>query len=75
VQAVGQKDNEDVCLNPRFFLVVDRPDSKIAFEILERFFDLLELDVVTPQQLGGVAAGEIGAQQITAITYDKFRTF
>ena len=65
VQAVGQEGNEDVCFNPRFFLVVDRPDRKIAFEILERFFDLGELDVVTPQ-LGGVAAGEIGAQQITA---------
>ena len=52
-----------MCFNPRFFLVVDRPDRKVAFEILERFFDLRELDVVTPQ-LGGIAAGEIGAQQI-----------
>ena len=65
VQAVGQKGNEDVRFNPRFFLVVDRPDRKIALEILECFFDLRELDVVTPQ-LGGVAAGEIGAQQIPA---------
>ena len=65
VQAVGQEGDEDVRFNPRFLLVVDRPDRKIAFEILEGFLDLRELDVVAPQ-LGGVAAGEIGAQQVAA---------
>ena len=54
VQAVGLKGDEDVCLNPRFFLVIDPPDPKAAFEILERFFDLGELDVVTPQPAGSL---------------------
>jgi hypothetical protein len=37
VQAVGQGGDEDVRFNPRFVLVVDRPDRKIALEILEGY--------------------------------------
>ena len=48
VQAVGQKGDEDVRLNARFFLVVNRPDCKITLEIIERLFDLRKLDVVAP---------------------------
>jgi hypothetical protein len=65
VQAVGQDSDEGVRLDAWLVLVVNWPDRQIAFEIRERFLDLRELDLVTPQ-LGRVAAGEIGAQQITA---------
>ena len=51
--------------NSTLVLVEDRTDCQVAFEIAEGFFDGDELDVVLPQ-LGGIVAGKIGAQQITA---------
>lgn len=54
VQAVGQEGDEEVCFDPRFALVVDRSDRKVALEIPEGFFDLRELEVGAPQ-LGRIA--------------------
>ena len=38
MQAVGQEGDEDVRLNARFVLVIDRPDRQISLEVLERLF-------------------------------------
>ena len=46
-----------------FVLMEDRPDRQIALEVLERLFHRDQLEVEAPQ-LGGIALGQIGAQQI-----------
>ena len=50
---------------PLLQLVVDRSQSEIVLEGLERRLDLDQLNV-EPPQLGGVFPGQIGAEQITA---------
>ena len=52
VHAVGKEAHEDVRLDAILVLVEHRPDRQIALEILERFFDLDELDVVAPELRG-----------------------
>src|SRR4051794_33202751 len=47
-------------LNAPLLLVKDRPDRKIALEVLEGLFDLDKLEIVTPQQ-GGIGLGEVAA--------------
>ncbi len=67
VQATGQKRDEDVGLDPLLILMEDRSDGEIALEVLERLLDRGELQIVAPQ-LGGIVLGEVGAQQIAALT-------
>ena len=49
-----------------WLLVMDRPDGEIALQGSERLFDLNELDIVAPQR-GGIALGQIAAQQIAPL--------
>ena len=49
VQAIGQEGDEDVRLDTGLELVKDRPDGKVAFEILERLLDRDQQQVVAPQ--------------------------
>jgi hypothetical protein len=51
----------------RIQLVVDRANAQVALELFERLFDLGELDIPGPE-LNGIVAGEVGAQQIAALT-------
>ena len=53
-------------LDAPLLLVKDRPDRKIALEVLEGLFDLDKLEIVTPQQ-GGIGLGEVAAQQVTPL--------
>ena len=48
VEAVGEEGNEDMRLDARLVLMKDRPDGKVALEVLERLFDADELQVQTP---------------------------
>ena len=63
MQAVGEERDKDVRFDALLVLMVDRADRQIALEVLEGFLNLDELEVVAPQ-LGGIVAGEIGAQQV-----------
>jgi hypothetical protein len=65
VQAIGQKGDEDMCLDAGLELVKDRPDREIALEVLERLLDRHQQQVMAPQ-LGRVFLDEIGAQQVPA---------
>lgn len=49
-------------LDAPLLLVKDRPDRKIALEVLEGLFDLDKLEIVIPQQRG---IGEVAAQPVT----------
>jgi hypothetical protein len=65
VQAIGQEGDEDVRLDAGLELVKDRPDGKVAFEVLERLLDRDQQQVVAPQ-LGRVFLDQVGAQQVPA---------
>src|SRR6516225_1143597 len=66
VQAVGQERDEDVRLDATDQLMVDRPQLQIVLKILKGGLDLDQLDIELPQ-LGRVAAGQIGAQKVSAL--------
>ena len=63
MQAIGEKGDENVRLDARLELVMDRADGEIAFEIFKRLFDHNQLQVVIPQ-LDRILLGQIGAQQV-----------
>ena len=56
LQAVGEEGHEDVRLDARLGVVVDRAHRQIVLEFLERLLDLGELDVERPQFIGIVRA-------------------
>jgi len=63
VQAVGEEGDEDVRLDARRLLVMDRPDGEVALQGPKRFVDLNELQMVAPQRRR-IAFGQVAAQQI-----------
>ena len=63
LQAVGQEAHENMRLDPVVFLVVDRSQTQVVFDFLERLFDFGEYDVLFPQVFW-IAGGQIGAEQI-----------
>ena len=46
VQAIGEKGDENVRLNARLELVMDRADGEIAFQIFKCLFDSDELQII-----------------------------
>jgi hypothetical protein len=56
-------------LNAVMFLMVDRPDGHVIFEISKNRFALGQLNIVLPKHRGAFA-GEAGAQQIMPFTAD-----
>ena len=74
LQAVGDESDENVGLDAMVELMINRADAEIALEFLEGLFDLGELDVMPPQS-GGIAIGEVGAQQITALAASRLAQF
>src|SRR6266852_8395467 len=58
VQAIGQKGDEDVRFDAVLKLVVDRTELQIVLEILERGFDLDELDIDDLAAMWGFSAGK-----------------
>src|SRR5215831_19848177 len=65
VQTITQKRHEDVRFDALLVLMEDRPDRQIAFEVFKRFFHCHQLEIQAPQ-LGWIALGQIGAQQIAS---------
>jgi hypothetical protein len=65
VQAIGHEGDEDVGLDAALELVVDRTEVEVVLQRLEGGLDLDELDVEAPE-VGGIAAAQVGAQQIAA---------
>src|SRR5205814_8446591 len=63
---IGQKGNEDVRLDAGLELVKDRPDREVALEVLERFLDRNQQQIMAPQ-LGRVFLDQVGAQQISTL--------
>jgi len=63
VQAVGEESDEDVRFDAVLKVMVD---LQIVLEVLERGFDLDELDVELPQ-LGRILVAQIGAEQIAPL--------
>jgi hypothetical protein len=63
LQTVGQERDENVGFDSALFLMEDRADRQVAFQIFERLFHRNELGIVLPQQRG-VVLGEVGPQQI-----------
>src|SRR5437764_14086244 len=53
-------------VGPMLQLMIDGPDSQLAFQRTENGFDLSQLDIARPQH-GWIFAGEIAAQQIVPI--------
>ena len=47
-------------------LVKDRPDREVTLEVLERFLDCNQQQIMVPQ-LGRVFLDEVGAQQISTL--------
>ena len=62
-EAVSDEGDEDVGFDAVVELMVDRPQTQIAFQFLEGLLNLDELDVILPQQ-GRIGGREIGAQQV-----------
>jgi hypothetical protein len=62
---IGQEGDEDVRFDANLELVKDRPDRDVALEVLERFLDRNQQQIMAPQ-LGWVFLDEVGAQQIAA---------
>ena len=60
LEAVCQEGDEDMSFDSFLGLMVDRTDGKIAFDGLEGFFNLGELDVKLPQS-GGIFLLEVAA--------------
>ena len=52
VQAVGEERYEDMRLDAAVFLMVDRPDGQVIFEIAKNRFDLGQLNIVVPKDRG-----------------------
>ena len=65
VETIGEEGDEDVRFDALDQLMVDRTQSQIVVEGLERRLDFGELDIESPQ-LGRLASAEIGAQQRAA---------
>jgi hypothetical protein len=59
LQTIGQERNEDVGFDSALFLMEDRADRQVAFQVLECLFDGNELRMVLPQQRG-IVLGEVG---------------
>src|SRR5580658_5176430 len=66
VQAVGQKGNKNVRLDPPLQGVKDRAQAQVVFEVFEGRFHLGELNV-KPPQLFGFLTVQVAAQQITSL--------
>ena len=66
-QHVGQKADEDVCLDAMFFLVPDGTNLQVGLVNAKSCFRFGQLHVRLPQILGA-PVGDVGAQQITAFT-------
>ena len=49
--------------------MMNRPQCQIVFEVFEGAFDLTELHVEVPQLLRGSPRGDVGAQQVTALSF------
>ena len=49
IQTISQERYEDMCLNARVLLVMNRSDSQIALQSAKDGFDLRELNVMLPQ--------------------------
>ena len=67
LQTIGQERNEDVGFDSALFLMEDRPDCQITFQIFERFFHRNELGIILPQQCG-IVLGEVCPQQIASFS-------
>jgi hypothetical protein len=67
LQAVTQEADENVCLDPVVFLMIDRADVQIVFEFFEGLFDFGEYDVLFPKFFR-TSGGKIGAQQVCSFT-------
>src|SRR5271157_6466719 len=65
---------KDVRLDAPLLLVVDRADGEVALERSKRFLHLNELDVVAPQG-GGIALGQIAAQEIASFAPARLPQF
>src|SRR5271154_7547963 len=65
LQTVGQERYENMSFDSAVFLMEDRANRQIAFQILECLFDGNELGIVLPQQRG-IVLGEVGPQQIAS---------
>src|SRR5208283_5703506 len=63
VQTISEEGDEDVRLDALLFLMVDRADGEVALERSKRLLHLDQLEVEAPQG-GGIALGQIAAQQI-----------
>ena len=66
LQTIGEECNQHVSVGPMLVLVIDGPDSQLAFQRTKNGFDLRQLDIPSPQH-GWIFAGEIVAQQIMPI--------
>jgi hypothetical protein len=62
-EAVGEKGDEQVRLDPLGQLVKDRPQAEVALQGAERFLHKTQLHIAAPDQLRIVGA-QVGAQQI-----------
>ena len=52
-----------MCLDPLIFLVVDRADAQILFDLFESLFDFSQDDILLPQFLR-IARRQVRTQQI-----------
>ena len=67
VQAVGDKGDEDMRLDPLLVLVEHRSDGEIVLEFLERLLDLGEPRVVAPQRRRVLAESAICSSQAAVV--------
>lgn len=74
VQAAGQEGDKDVRLDPVLDLVINRTDRKVAFEVVERFFDLRQQHVELPEHVRGFVA-EVAAKQVAPFAPAGFAQF
>lgn len=66
--SVGEERHEDVRLDARLALVVDRPQGQVVLDLLERLLDLGELGAEAPKCFGWLRRADVGAQQVAALT-------
>ena len=70
-QTVRQKSYQDMRLDTMFQLMVNRPNAQVAFQSLERRFDLHQLHVAIPQHRR-IFRHQIRAQQIVPVASLRF---